>query len=59
MEVRVVLLRDSPYSDYGYYRTGDTGVLVGFTRTCAVVIRDKDGRFVLIEPNYLKKLEEE
>lgn len=55
-ERHVIITEDSPYSYYGYYREGDTGVLVGFTQGCAIVVRDNDGKFVKVEINNLESL---
>ena len=49
----VVITEDSPYSCFGYYRGGDTGVLVGFTQGYAIVVLDNDGKFVKVEINNL------
>lgn len=58
-EIKVMIIDNSPHSGYGYYEKGDTGVVVGFTQGCAVVIRDKDSKFVKVELRELKKLKEE
>jgi len=55
-ERHVIITKDSPYSYYGYYREGDTGVLVGFTQGCAIVVLDNGGKFVKVEINNLESL---
>ena len=54
--MKVVITRESPHSGYGYYTAGDTGLLVGFTEGCAVVVKDKDGKFVKVELRDVMKL---
>lgn len=55
-ERHVIITKDSPYSYCGYYRKGDTGVLVGFTQGYAIVVLDNDGKFVKVEINNLASL---
>ena len=52
-ERHVIITKDSPYSCFGHYSEGDTGVLVGFTQGCAIVVLDKDLKFVKVEINNL------
>ena len=56
--IKVIITGDYPHSGYGYYKNGDTGVLVGFVEGCAVVIRDEDSKFVKVELKNLKKIGE-
>ncbi len=55
-ERHVVITRDSPFSYYGYYKKNDTGVLVGFTQGYAIVILDKDHKYVKVEIDNLVDL---
>ena len=57
--MKVVITRESPHSGYGYYKAGDTGLLVGFTEGCAVVVKDKDDKFVKVELKSINRLKEQ
>lgn len=57
--MKVVITKASPHSGYGYYIAGDTGLLVGFTEGCAVVVKDKDDKFVKVELKSINRLREE
>ena len=54
--MKVIITRENPHSGYGYYKAGDTGLLVGFTEGCAVVVKDNEGKFVKVELRDVMKL---
>lgn len=53
-KIKVKFKKDSPYGEYGYYRVGDIGTVVGYTQGCAVILKE-DGSFVKVELNWIKE----
>ena len=59
MKARIVFTHKSPYT--GEFDAGDYGIVDGYCRggddvPCAVVIREKDGRFILAPVSFLKHI---
>lgn len=52
--IRVRFEKDSPYRDY-FFEKGETGVFVGVTQGCAVILKD-DGSFVRADLDQIKKV---
>ena len=53
-KIKVKFKKDSPYGEYGYYRVGDIGTVVGYTQGCAVILKE-DGSFVKVELKWIKE----
>ena len=53
--IKVEFQSEAANSEYGYYEKGDTGIVIGYTSGCAVVLKD-DGSFVKAELKWIKEI---
>lgn len=57
-KIKVRIKDKNPNSNYGYYKCGDTGVLVGFSNFNCLVLKD-DGKFVVVNIRNLEAVKED